>query len=72
MQTYIIYIGLLLACFILGNLAEKKNSKKILNVLIILFTLIAGLRGENVGIDTSNYIIKFNYIFTEEERWIRN
>lgn len=62
MQTYIIYIGLLLVCYLVSKDAEKKDKKNKIYIIIILLTLVAGLRGESVGLDTNSYMTKFEYI----------
>lgn len=62
MQSYLIYIGLLIICYYVSKVAERQNKKKNIYIIIILLTFIAGFRGENVGIDTSSYITKFEYI----------
>lgn len=53
--TYILYICTLLACIILGYLANKYNSKIFVSCIVILLVFISGCRGINVGIDTFNY-----------------
>lgn len=53
--SYILYICTLLTCTILGYLANKYNSKVIVNCIIILLVFISGCRGINVGLDTLNY-----------------
>lgn len=43
--------------------SDKKNSKILLYIGIIILTLAAGLRNENVGVDTHAYIYSFNNNF---------
>ena len=44
-------------------IADKKNSKFLLWTGIVILTLAAGLRNENVGVDTHAYIYSFNNNF---------
>lgn len=54
--SLIFYVFLLLICTTLAYYADKYNSKKILYLIIFIFTFVTGFRGEDVGIDTVNYI----------------
>lgn len=60
--SYFVYIGLLLLCGLFAYLADRYNSKKCVWLIILALTLIAGLRDYSVGIDTYNYVTKFEYI----------
>ena len=48
---------------IIAYLADKYNKKTLLFLCIAIITCFAGLRGENVGIDTSNYYEIFIAIY---------
>ena len=63
-QTILIYIGMFFGCFIAGRYAERYNSKKGVVGVILILVIIAGFRGETVGIDTGNYIKIFNSILS--------
>lgn len=56
MQTYIVYISLLLVSFFFARRAEIKEDKKYVIYIITIFALIAGLRKFTVGIDTKGYM----------------
>ncbi|MBQ7346471.1 MAG: EpsG family protein [Clostridia bacterium] len=62
MQTYIIYIGLLISIWLLAKIADKKNKKAFLILAIIILSFVAGFRAYSVGIDTINYDNKFSLI----------
>lgn len=61
-SSYLIYIGLMLSCFLIALFADKKSSKSAVWVIIILLSIISGLRKETVGIDTYEYFAKFTLI----------
>lgn len=60
--TYVVYIGLFVCGYFFSQKAEKHNSKGYLYIFAILLTGIAGFRADTVGIDTVNYIDKFETI----------
>lgn len=60
--SYILYIGLLAVCWLLAFLANRYDKKGYVFLIIGLLTLISGLRGASVGIDTSNYLRLFGLI----------
>lgn len=60
LQSIVIYLGLALVTFYIAKYAEFTNSKKAVWMIVILFSLVAGLRSVSVGIDTNTY----NNIFT--------
>lgn len=62
MFTYVVYFGLLLCCYFLSVWAERFNNKNYLMILVLLLTFVSGFRGDSVGIDTVNYINKFETI----------
>lgn len=55
-QTLVVYLGLLFIGTLFANWADKRNSKLFLYAIIVIYTLVVGLRGESVGYDTLNYI----------------
>lgn len=61
--SYAVYIGLLIICGACSYLADKRNNKAFLWVIILSLTLTAGLRAFSVGFDTQNYVEKFSYIY---------
>ena len=65
MGTYILYIGTILLCLILTKVAKRRESSSPLIAVVIILSIIAGFRGPNVGIDTANYIEKFELIKNE-------
>lgn len=60
--SYVIYVGLLVFCWLFSYLANRYNNEKCVWLIILALTLIAGLRDNSVGIDTQGYITKFGYI----------
>ena len=59
----IIFVLLIIPILVLNYYAYKKNSIKLLIISILFFSLIIGLRGINVGIDTSSYYEAFENNF---------
>lgn len=57
------FILLLIPIILLCYWADKKNKKSLLFLAIVLLSLIVGLRGTNVGIDTKDYYYAFNNNF---------
>ena len=62
LQSIVIYLGLTLVAFIVAKYAELTDSKKVVWLLVLLFSLVAGLRAISVGIDTKTYNSIFNSI----------
>lgn len=62
MQTYLVYIGTFVIAFFFAKAAEYTNNKKFVWCVIIVLSLVPGLRNETVGIDTENYINAFEQI----------
>ena len=56
----LIYIILIILTIIFGMIFEKNNKKLYSIIMIILFTLIAGLRNYTIGNDTQPYFHSFN------------
>lgn len=62
MQTYIIYIAVILFSVSSAHIADKKNKKIYIMFAALLLTLVAGLRASTVGIDTPQYTKYFGLI----------
>ncbi len=62
LQSYVTYIGVLFASWLLAFLADRYNNKKLIWVIIVLLTAIAGLRHTSVGIDTYSYYTNFKIL----------
>ncbi len=62
MQTHFVYIGTFIIACLLARAAEYTNNKKFVWGVIIVLSLVSGLRNETVGIDTYNYINAFKNI----------
>ena len=60
--SWMLFIFLLIGCCVLAIYAIRKNSKISLIVIIIILTVISGLRADSVGIDTKNYVNAFKLI----------
>lgn len=60
--SYLIYVGLLVVCWLCSWLASRRDSKKPVWLIILTLTLIAGLRNYSVGIDTQGYVDMFGLI----------
>lgn len=54
-QSIIIYLGLALVTFYIAKYAEVTNRKRAVWIIVLLFSLVAGLRAVSVGIDTKTY-----------------
>ncbi|MDD3038173.1 EpsG family protein [Bacteroides sp.] len=52
----VFYISVYLICLILSVVADKKDSKPLKFLICVIFVIITGFRGSQVGIDTENYI----------------
>lgn len=61
-KSLIIYTGVGVISAWLANCATKYNKKICLFLSIMCLALLSGLRAKDVGIDTTSYLIKFNYI----------
>ena len=61
-QSIAIYLGLASLSFIIAKYAELHNSKKAVWMIVILLSLIAGLRSISVGIDTKTYDMVFSLV----------
>lgn len=62
MQTYIIYISVIFISVMLAYIAEKRREQRYILLAALLLSLIAGLRGVSVGIDTAQYTKYFGLI----------
>lgn len=60
--SILLYIGVLIVCFCVAILANKRNSKALAWLIVALLTFFAGFRGDTVGIDTAGYVSKFGLI----------
>ena len=71
----ILYIFFILLALVFVLIADKKNKKVFLYISIIIFSLVSGLRGINVGIDTALYnnafLHNFPYSWQFEETGFR-
>ena len=61
---YILFITICVVAFILFKLADLKDNKLFLVLGIITLSLGAGLRNDNVGLDTYQYISAFKTNFS--------
>lgn len=61
-QSIVVYLGLLFVSFGLAKIAEKTNIKKVVWLIVLLISLVAGLRAVSVGIDTRTYDHVFRLI----------
>lgn len=62
LRSYLIYFGLMFACFILASQAYKRNNTKLVFLIALLLSLVMGLREKTVGVDTINYYNLFGSI----------
>lgn len=62
-MSNILFTILLLLILIISIIADKKNNKFLLATIILSLTIIGGLRGNTVGIDTAAYYYSFNNNF---------
>ena len=60
--SYVVYIGSLLLCWLFSYLAQRRNSRLYVWLIIFTLTLVAGFRDFSVGMDTQNYVVKFDLI----------
>ena len=61
-QTIAIYGIVLFFCFVLARNAQKYEKKGYIVAIVLLLTLLAGLRKDSVGIDTHTYAQYLNLI----------
>lgn len=61
-MSYILYIGVLAICWLLAFQADRKDNKFFVWLIVLVLTLVTGLRGSSVGLDTKNYVEKFSLI----------
>lgn len=61
-QSIIIYLGLAIILFFLAKYAELRKSSGAVWLIVILLSLISGLRADSVGIDTETYNTIFDLI----------
>lgn len=63
--SYVIYLGLPAFCWVCAYQASRRDNKKMIWVIIIALSLIAGFRDYSVGLDTMSYVSKFNEIYLD-------
>jgi len=61
-QSILIYVGLAVLSFFIAKYAERANSNKAVWLLVVLLSLVAGLRAMSVGIDTKTYNTVFEIV----------
>ena len=61
-QSIVVYLGLAIVTYIIAKYAEITDSKKSVWLIVLLFSLVAGLRATSVGIDTKTYSSIFTNI----------
>lgn len=69
-QSIIVYLGLAAICFFVARLAEATNNRKIIWLIVVALSLIAGLRSLSVGIDSISYNRIFVLILTDNHHLI--
>ena len=62
MQTYLVYCGALIASLLFAYLGEITKKKKYAFCIVIVLSLVAGLRNETVGLDTPGYVMAIENI----------
>lgn len=67
MNTVILYNMVGLSSIVLAKIADRKDkeNKLLVCIIILLFSLLAGFRSYNVGLDTKNYVLVFSSIYEE-------
>ena len=60
--SIVLYLILGIACGLLAEVAQRTNKTRWVWVMIACLTLIVGLRGYTVGIDTESYIEIFQHV----------
>ena len=61
-QSLIVYTGALSISFLFAHISEKRNNKYLVWIIVLMLSLIAGLRSVSVGIDTKTYDLVFSLI----------
>lgn len=61
-QTIIVYLLTGLICFLLATKAVHHNDKRQIKLIVVILSLVSGLRAYSVGIDTQNYVRIFENI----------
>lgn len=54
-RTFVIYFGILIVCFLLADVAEKKNNKHYVFLIAFILSFFMGFRNKSVGVDANNY-----------------
>lgn len=62
MQTYLVYIGVLILAFCFAKTAEITKKVPYVYLTFLTLALVSGLRGVTVGLDTAGYIESFQNI----------
>lgn len=70
MQTFLIYSILFISVVCLSYYAGAKNKRRCFVLAAILLSVIAGMRGDSVGIDTQQYIYYFNLIAQGKTQYV--
>ncbi len=70
LQSIVIYVGVAIIVFFLAAYAEKIESKKAVWVIIVILSLLAGLRNVSVGIDTKTYLNYFSLISEGQTQYV--
>lgn len=60
MASFLFYVWVAAVSAALTDLAQKRDDKRLLMAPVVILTLIVGLRGAEVGVDTSRYIWVFD------------
>lgn len=60
--SYLLYTGLVVFCFLAAYFADRYQKKSLVWLIILVLTLISGLRDPSVGADTASYLRKFELI----------
>lgn len=69
MQTYIIYVSLLVFVVLFSNQAQRTKNKTYLWLIVLSLTFIAGCRAVTVGKDTANYVRIFSHLGKNMWAW---
>ncbi len=69
LQTYIIYLGVIISCCYLASCAARSEKKRYVWIIITILTLISGLRSFDTGLDTYSYVSKYIYIAQGESQY---
>ena len=68
-MSYVLYIGVLAICWLLAFQADRRNNKFYVGLIILLLTLVTGLRDSSVGLDTKSYVEKFSLIASGQSQY---